>query len=84
MAVEIAEKISQFVLLLPKTVRKVEQEPIPDHIQKMLDEAKANGHDHLHHDGHGHGHGHDHHGEAHIHGANYMDAYGLGQGPHGW
>ncbi|KAK7337785.1 hypothetical protein VNO77_18372 [Canavalia gladiata] len=81
-AVEIAEKISQFVLSLPKSVRKVEQESIPDHIQKMLDEAKSNGHDHHHH--HSHDHGHDHYGDAHIHGANYMDAYGLGQGPHGW
>lgn len=77
-AVEIAEKISQFVLSLPKTVRKVEQEPpIPDHIQKMFDEAKSD-------DGHDHGHGHDRLGEAHIHEAGYMDAYGLGHGPNDW
>ncbi|XP_027352169.1 protein AUXIN RESPONSE 4 [Abrus precatorius] len=84
-AVEIAEQISQFVLSLPKTFRKVEQEPIPDHIQKLLDEAKSNGHDHhLHAHAHDHDHDHNHYGDAHIHGANYMDAYGLGHGPHGW
>lgn len=83
-AVEIAEKISQFVLSLPKSVRKVEQESIPEHIQKMLDEAKSSGHDHHHHQSPDHGHGHDHYGDAHIHGANYMDAYGLGHGHHGW
>ncbi|XP_020212980.1 protein AUXIN RESPONSE 4 [Cajanus cajan] len=81
---EIGEKISQFVLSLPKSARKVEQESIPDHIQKMLDDAKSNGHDHHHHHSHDHGHGHDEYGDAHIHGANYMDAYGLGHGPHGW
>lgn len=79
---EIAEKISHFVLSLPKSVRKVEQESIPDHIQKMFDEAKSSDDDHLHH--HGHGHGHDHHGDAHIDEAGYMNAYGLGHGPHGW
>ncbi|KAL2345688.1 hypothetical protein Fmac_006973 [Flemingia macrophylla] len=83
-AVEIGEKISRFVLSLPKSVRKVEQESIPDHIQKMLDEAKSNGHDSHQHHSHSHGHGHDDHSDAHIHGANYMDAYGLGHGPHGW
>ncbi|CAJ1960858.1 unnamed protein product [Sphenostylis stenocarpa] len=83
-AVEIADKISQFVLSLPKSGRKVEQESIPEHIQKMLDEAKSSGHDHHHHHSHDHGHGHDHYDDAHIHGANYMDAYGLGDGPHGW
>lgn len=69
---------------LPKTVRKVEQESsIPDHIQKMFDEAKSDGHDdHFHH--HGHSHGHDHLGEDHIHEAGYMDAYGLGHGAHDW
>ncbi|KAL5060989.1 hypothetical protein RYX36_032593 [Vicia faba] len=52
-AIEIAEKISQFVLSLPKTVRKVKQESsIPDHIQKNLDEANSDdGHDNHH--GHG-------------------------------
>ncbi|KAI4301789.1 hypothetical protein L6164_035034 [Bauhinia variegata] len=80
--VELAEKISQFVSSLPESVRKVEEEePIPEHIQKMLDEAKRrdDNHDHHHHHGHGHGHGHDH---DHDHGAGgYMDAYGLG---HAW
>ena len=57
-------------------MRKVEEEPIPEHIQKMLDEAKNS--DHHHHHGHG---GHEHHDDhAHVHGAGYMDAYGLGQG----
>ncbi|RDX94714.1 Protein AUXIN RESPONSE 4, partial [Mucuna pruriens] len=81
---EIGEKISQFVLSLPKSVRKVEQESIPEHIQKMIDEAKSSGHDHHHHHNHDHAHGHDHYGDAHIHGPNYMDAYGLGSGPHDW
>lgn len=64
---------------LPKSVRKVEEEPIPDHIQKMLDEAKSGDHHHQHHHVHG---SHDHHvGHDHVHAAGYMDAYGLG---HGW
>ncbi|KAK7284662.1 hypothetical protein RJT34_19412 [Clitoria ternatea] len=79
---ELGEKISEFVLSLPKSVRKVEQESIPDHVQ-MFDEAKSNGHDHDHHQ-HDHGHGHDQYGDAHIHEPNYMDAYGLGHGHHGW
>lgn len=79
---ELAESIVRFVSSLPKTVRKVEEEIIPEHIQKMLDEAKSSGHhQHEHHHHHDHG-GHDHHdGHAHVHGAGYMDAYGLG---HGW
>jgi len=45
----------------------------------MFDEAKSDdGHDHS------HGHGHDRLGEAHIHEAGYMDAYGLGHGPNDW
>ncbi|KAE9593683.1 hypothetical protein Lal_00036344 [Lupinus albus] len=80
---EIAEKISHFVLSLPKSIRKVEQEAIPDHIQKMLDEAKSSDHNHDH--GHGHDHGHDHRGDANIHEPDYLNAYGLGQGGHhGW
>ncbi|GAU11520.1 hypothetical protein TSUD_345100 [Trifolium subterraneum] len=78
-AVEVAEKISQFVLSLPKTVRKVEQESsTPDHIQEMFDEAKTDGHDHH------HGYTHDRLGEDDIHEAGYMDAYGLGHGPRDW
>lgn len=77
---ELAENIVKFVSSLPKSVRRVAEEPIPEHIQKMLDEAK-DGHHHHHHHGHGgHGH-HDGHGHAQTHGAGYMDAYGLG---HGW
>ncbi|KAJ6434422.1 hypothetical protein OIU84_018019 [Salix udensis] len=81
---ELAENIVKFVSSLPKSVRRAEEEPIPEHVQKMLDEAK-DGHHHHHHHGHGgHGHhdGHAHaHAHAHAHGAGYMDAYGLG---HGW
>ncbi|KAH0731597.1 hypothetical protein KY289_002785 [Solanum tuberosum] len=72
---EIAESIYQFVSSLPKNVKQTE-EPVPEHVQKMFDEAKSG--DHHHHHGHdSHGHEHDHgHGHAH---AGYMDAYGLGQ-----
>ena len=59
---------------LPKTVRQVEEEPIPEHIQKMFDEAKDTDHHHHHHHGHDHAH-------AHAHAAGFMDAYGLG---HTW
>ncbi|KAK4378962.1 hypothetical protein RND71_000824 [Anisodus tanguticus] len=76
---EIAESIYQFVSSLPKSVKQTEEEePVPEHVQKMFDEARSGDHHH-HHRGHdGHGHDHDHgHGHAH---AGYMDAYGLGQG----
>lgn len=54
------------------------EEQIPEHIQKMINEAKSS--DHHHHNHHGHG-GHDHHDHSHGHAhAGYMDAYGLGQG----
>ncbi|CAO2836685.1 unnamed protein product [Amaranthus hypochondriacus] len=73
---ELAEKINSLISSLPKTERIVDDEPLPEHIQKKLDEAKAGGnhHHHGHHDGHIHDDG------AH---AGYMDAYGLGHG-HGW
>lgn len=58
---------------LPASVRKVEEEPIPEHIQMMFDEAKSGEH-------HGHDDGHDHH---HGHATGYPDAYGLGHS-HGW
>ncbi|XP_038717388.1 protein AUXIN RESPONSE 4-like [Tripterygium wilfordii] len=78
---EIAQDISKFLSSLPKSVRQTEEEPIPEHIQTMLDEAKSNHDNHHHHHHHGHG-SHDHHdGHAHDHGAGYMDAYGLG---HRW
>ncbi|PON59858.1 Alpha/beta hydrolase fold [Trema orientale] len=83
---QVAQSIIQFVSSLPPTVRKMEEEPIPEHIQRMLDEAKNNGGDHHHHH-HGHG-GHDHHhgSHGHVHEAGYVDAYGLGHGhgAHGW
>ncbi|GLT94931.1 hypothetical protein SLE2022_126420 [Rubroshorea leprosula] len=80
---ELAETIAQFISSLPKSVRQVEEEPIPEHIQKMLDEAKATDHHHDHHDHHHPGNGgHGHHGShAHPQAGGYMDAYGLG---HGW
>ncbi|XP_008246460.1 PREDICTED: protein AUXIN RESPONSE 4 [Prunus mume] len=74
---EVAENIAYFVSSLPASVRKVEEEPIPEHIQKMFDEAKSGEH-------HGHDDGHDHHhGHGHVHGTGYPDAYGLGHS-HGW
>ncbi|CAN8244721.1 unnamed protein product [Cochlearia groenlandica] len=66
---ELAEYISDFVSLLPKSIRRVTEEPIPEKIQQMLEEAEAGG-DH-HHDHH-----HDEQGHAH---AGYTDAYGLGE-----
>uniref|UniRef100_A0A803R5D8 Uncharacterized protein n=1 Tax=Cannabis sativa TaxID=3483 RepID=A0A803R5D8_CANSA len=84
-AYKVAQSIVQFVSSLPPTVRKIEEEPIPEHIQKLLDEAKNNG-DHHHHHHHGHGE-HDHHHGRHGHEAGYIDAYGLGgqgHGAHGW
>lgn len=73
---ELAENIVEFISSLPKSIRKAEEEPIPEHIQKLLDEAEDG--DHHHHHGHG---GHDHH-HSHAEAAGYMDAYGLGG--HGW
>ncbi|CAH2047090.1 unnamed protein product, partial [Thlaspi arvense] len=62
---ELADYIADFVSLLPKSNRRVSEEPIPENVQKMLDEAKGGDHD-RHHD----------HGHAH---AGYTDAYGLGE-----
>ncbi|KAF9618819.1 hypothetical protein IFM89_002687 [Coptis chinensis] len=75
-AEQITETITRFVSSLPKSNRQVE-EPVPEHVQKMLDEAKSGEH---HHDHHHHGHEH-HEGHGHHHAPSYMDAYGLG---HGW
>ncbi|KAF5182444.1 Auxin response [Thalictrum thalictroides] len=81
---EISDTITRFVSSLPQSKRQVEEEPLPEHIQKMFDEAKSGDHHHDHHH-HGHG-GHEHHhhghgghdgGHGHIHEPNYMDAYGL-------
>ncbi|KAL1225428.1 Protein AUXIN RESPONSE 4 [Cardamine amara subsp. amara] len=63
---ELADYISDFVSQLPRSIRQVAEEPIPEKVQKVLDEAKAGG-DHDHHHGHGHAH------------AGYTDAYGLGE-----
>lgn len=79
---EVAESIYRFVSSLPKTTKQVEEEPIPEHVQKMFDEAKGSDHHHHHHHG---GHGHDHHdGHGHVHAPGYVDAYGLGQGWGSW
>lgn len=80
---EIAESIYQFVSSLPKSVKQTEEEPAPEHVQKIFDEAESGVHHHHHH--HHHHHGHDSHGHEHDHGhghahAGYMDAYGLGPG----
>lgn len=74
---QVAQSIFQFVSALPATVREVVKERVPEHIQRMLDEAKIN--EHHHHHGHG---GHDHHHGSHglAHEAGFMDAYGLGHG----
>ncbi|RWR72663.1 protein AUXIN RESPONSE 4 [Cinnamomum micranthum f. kanehirae] len=79
---EIAEKIARFVSSLPKSIRKIEEEPLPEHIQKMFDEATDTHHHHHH--GHHHSHDHHHHDHGshdHAHGAGFMDPYGVG---HGW
>lgn len=62
---ELADYITDFVSLLPRSIRRVAEESIPEKVQKLLEEAKAGG-DHQ--DGHGHAH------------AGYTDAYGLGEG----
>jgi len=81
---DIAGSIFQFLSKLPKSVRQSEEEPVPEHIQKMIEESRGS----LHHHPHSHdvlgGHEHDHnhgHGHDHAHAAGYVDAYGLG---HGW
>ncbi|CAN4111131.1 unnamed protein product [Withania somnifera] len=81
---EIAENIYQFVSSLPKSAKQTEEEPVPEHVQKLFDEVQSGDHHHHHyhhsHDSHGHRHSHEHdHGHEHAH-AGYMDAYGLGQG----
>ncbi|CAA7027558.1 unnamed protein product [Microthlaspi erraticum] len=60
---ELAGYISEFVSLLPRSIKRVSEEPIPENVQKLLDEAKAGG---------------DHHHHHHAH-AGYTDAYGLGE-----
>ncbi|KAI3850543.1 hypothetical protein MKX03_003979 [Papaver bracteatum] len=77
---EIAETITNFVASLPKSVKKVEVESIPERIQKKFDEAEGSNHQpghgsHDHHMGHG-----DFHDHGHFHQPNVMDSYGLGQG----
>ncbi|XP_042511973.1 protein AUXIN RESPONSE 4-like [Macadamia integrifolia] len=71
---DIAGSIARFVFSLPKSVRQVKEEPMPD------DDAHETHHHHHSHGDHGHHHHHHHGGHDHAH-AGYMDAYGLG---HGW
>lgn len=60
------------MLSLPKAQRQAEEEPMPEHIQKRLNEDDP---PHYHH--HSDDHQDDHHYHAH---AGYADAYGLGDG----
>ncbi|CAD5196031.1 protein AUXIN RESPONSE 4-like isoform X1 [Musa acuminata AAA Group] len=68
-AEEIAGMIVQFLSSLPKLTKKILEEPPPEHIKRLFDEASDEYHHHHHH----HGHGHDH-------AAAYVDMYGIGQG----
>ncbi|KFK35601.1 hypothetical protein AALP_AA4G012400 [Arabis alpina] len=46
---ELAEYIADFVSLLPRSIRQVVEEPIPEKVQKLLEDAKASGdHQHVH------------------------------------
>lgn len=46
---ELAEYIAEFVSLLPRSIRRVAEEPIPEKVEKLLEEAKAGGdHQHAH------------------------------------
>ncbi|ERN00830.1 protein AUXIN RESPONSE 4 [Amborella trichopoda] len=65
---EISEAIADFVSSLPKSIREMKEDPIPEHIRKMFDEAKDSSNHHH------------HGGDFHGHQAGYMDAYGLGHG----
>lgn len=72
---ELAESIHHFIDRLPKPDKVTKkEEPVPEHIREMLDEATASvqhhgfgGHDRR------HGHGHDHGQEV-----GYPSGYGLG------
>lgn len=64
------------MLSLPKAQRQAEEEPMPEHIQKSLNEAKGN----VQHDPHYHHHSHDHQDDHYHAHAGYADAYGLGDG----
>ncbi|KAL8527992.1 hypothetical protein ACS0TY_005707 [Phlomoides rotata] len=76
-AEEVGESIYEFIASLPKPIRKVVQETIPNHSREVLTGATSSDQQHHHHGGddHHHGHGHDHGPPG------YMDAYGMG---HGW
>ncbi|GAB2228950.1 hypothetical protein Droror1_Dr00023084 [Drosera rotundifolia] len=63
-SLEIAQHIVSFVASLPKTIKQVGEEPLPDYTQKNPDGAEIE----------------DHHDHPHIHAhGSYMDSYGLGE-----
>ncbi|KAJ0254471.1 hypothetical protein HA466_0103960 [Hirschfeldia incana] len=46
---ELTDYIADFVSAFPRSIRRVSEEPIPEKVQKILDEANADGnHDHVH------------------------------------
>lgn len=71
-AEEISELIANFVSSLPKSIRRMEEDPAPDRTEKRFQEASHQVH-------HGH---HDHYdGHGQSHGLDYMGMDGLG---HWW
>lgn len=64
-AEEISGMIANFVSSLPKSVRQIEEDTVPDHIQKMFEEAKHQDH---------------HHGQDQHHGLGHMGMYDLDHG----
>ncbi|KAH9323617.1 hypothetical protein KI387_018256, partial [Taxus chinensis] len=75
---EITEAIAKFISALPPTVKVVTEEPLPEHIQRMFDEASGDHHDSHHNHAHNHQHVHHHGDHGHSHDSGYMDGYGLG------
>lgn len=70
---ELAEHIREFVSRLPKPIKaSTKEEPVPDHIREMIDEATGNVHHHGFSD-------HDHNGLGHGYGleVGYPTDYGL-------
>ena len=68
-AEEIAGMITQFVLSLPKSMRQMKEEPLPEHADGVSNEESGSNHHHH------HGNGYD---QDHV--AGYFSTYGLGQG----
>ncbi|KAL0921681.1 hypothetical protein M5K25_008778 [Dendrobium thyrsiflorum] len=65
-AEEISGMIADFVSSIPKSIKRIEEDTVPDHMQKMFEEASNQDHHH---------HGHDQ-----DYGLGYMGMYGLGHG----